>query len=188
MKTAHNIFVTVGTASFDPLIEALDEQVARGLVQDRIVAQIGDGLYEPEGFRFFRYSSEEVIQKGLDWADIVINTGGAATIHDTIIKRKKRMIVVWMRPWSPQAVKPFVDGKHVMYCEVLGFLYIYIHESKSFEFLPFKPEKFELQPILDQLDIEPNRLHPVERGCFVISLSCILMLIIAFIVMMLGVE
>ena len=96
------IFVVVGTAEMDELIEAVDEQVGLGLIEGTVVAQIGRGLYKPKNMRYFHIGHPDVMQKGIDWADLVINTGGMATIADTIIKRKKKMILVWMRSWSPQ--------------------------------------------------------------------------------------
>jgi hypothetical protein len=52
------ILATVGTAEWDELIEALDIQVTDGLISDTIVAQIGQGVYEPKHFRFYREGSQ----------------------------------------------------------------------------------------------------------------------------------
>ena len=49
------IFVTVGTAHYDPLIEELDRLVERGEITEPVIAQIGRGKYIPRNMRYFRF-------------------------------------------------------------------------------------------------------------------------------------
>ena len=159
------IFVTVGTADMDELICAVDEQISVGFISDSVVAQIGRGRYTPKHMGFFPIATPETMQRGIDWADLVISTGGAATISDVIIKRNKKLIVVNMRPWSPQALKPFIDGNHALYCEDLEDLHLVIHKAKTFEFVPFETEQLDFRSLLEEFDIDPNRIHPIEKFC-----------------------
>jgi UDP-N-acetylglucosamine transferase subunit ALG13 len=167
------IYATVGTADWDPLIQALDEQVAAGLIEGTVVAQIGRGRYRPTNFRHFKIADEETHYLGLDWADLIISTGGSGTLMESLVSRKKKMILVWMRPWSPQAFRPFIDGKHVLYCEHLEDLHLYIQKAKTFDFRPFEPERLTLDKVLEGIE-DDFSMHPVEKCCGVWAITGLL--------------
>ena len=80
------ILVTVGTSSFDPLIQAVDEMVRDGLISHRVVAQIGNGEYEPKHMRYFRFAKN--FEEGLWKARVVITCGGAGTLFECLEMRK----------------------------------------------------------------------------------------------------
>lgn len=86
------IFVTVGsTMPFDPLIKAIDEQVAKGIVTEPVICQIGNGSYTPTHCEHFRF--RESIKELIDEASIVITHGGTGTVT-SLIKQRKRFIAV----------------------------------------------------------------------------------------------
>lgn len=142
------------------------------------MAQIGSGEFIPIHIRHVRFFTEAAQAKAYDWADIIISTGGFETIRETIIRRKKRVILVWMRPWSPQAFRPFIDGNHVLYCQNLDDLPKIIEMAKTFEFIPYIPDRFDITPILEEMEESTKGMHPVERFCGGIAIFCITILLI----------
>jgi len=69
-----NVFVTVGTTSFNPLVKAIDN----GSFADSALIQIADGDYQPVNARWFNF--EPGIQSHIDNADVVVCHAGAGSI------------------------------------------------------------------------------------------------------------
>jgi UDP-N-acetylglucosamine transferase subunit ALG13 len=85
------IFVTVGTARFDPLLAKMDNLVESGVIKEFVVAQIGRGSYVPRNFRYFRFM--RTLKPAYDKAHVVISTGGAGTIMECV-RRGIRLVAV----------------------------------------------------------------------------------------------
>ncbi|OQR98044.1 UDP-N-acetylglucosamine transferase subunit [Achlya hypogyna] len=95
------VFVTVGTTSFDALVEALDTAEAYAALAahgyDSVVFQIGRGSYEPQGadsslaVTHYRYNT--AYQDDIGAATLVISHAGAGTIMDVLGQRKHLIVV-----------------------------------------------------------------------------------------------
>ena len=85
------IFVTVGTAHFNPLIEKIDELIKNGEITDDVVGQIGRGSYIPKHFRSFRFMKS--LQQAYDRADVIVSTGGAGTTIECVTRGLKLVVV-----------------------------------------------------------------------------------------------
>ncbi|MBW2739997.1 MAG: hypothetical protein JRE64_14390 [Deltaproteobacteria bacterium] len=85
------IFVTVGTTYFDDLIQEVDRLRRIGVIQDKVVAQIGSGSYEPKHLEWFRYSNS--IQDYFKDAVLCICHGGVGSIFE-LLALKKDIIAV----------------------------------------------------------------------------------------------
>ncbi len=77
---AVNVFVTVGTTSFDPLVDAIDN----GPFAASALIQIADGDYQPKNARWFNFEPD--IQKHIDSADVVVCHAGAGSIFKLLEK------------------------------------------------------------------------------------------------------
>lgn len=84
-----NIFVTVGTTKFDPLIEAIDAFAQSS--QHSFTYQIADGDYIPRTGNYFSFTAK--IDEHYDHADIIITHAGAGSIY-TLLERRKIIIIV----------------------------------------------------------------------------------------------
>ncbi|MHA1863243.1 MAG: glycosyltransferase, partial [Candidatus Thorarchaeota archaeon] len=78
------IFVTVGTAHFDPLIKKMDDLAKTGELKEPIVGQIGRGMYIPNHFRYFRFLKE--LSSAYNNASIIVSTGGAGTTMECVTR------------------------------------------------------------------------------------------------------
>lgn len=88
------IFLTVGSMfPFDRLVQSVDELVGGKLLDGAIVAQIGDGKYEPRHIVFSRYLAKPEYDKLVVAADMLIGHAGAGTIA-LALKHRKPLLVV----------------------------------------------------------------------------------------------
>lgn len=85
------IFVTVGSISFDGLVQYIDEEVGRELIPSSTVIQIANGKYEPKHCEFFR--TVPGLGEWYDRADLVIGHGGTGTTLE-VLERGLRQISV----------------------------------------------------------------------------------------------
>ena len=85
------IFVTVGTYYFDGLIKTLDDLIAKGIITDKVICQIGKGAYQPRHCEYFRYTDE--IEPYIDQADLVICHGGTGSVLNLLLQEKKFLAV-----------------------------------------------------------------------------------------------
>ena len=135
------IFVTVGTAFFDPLIEKMDQLVGDGLITDTVVAQIGRGSYVPKNFRSFRYIRS--LKRAYDVADVIVSTGGAGTTIECVT-RGLRLVVVenksLMEGHQSQLIGEMARRGHLVWCRDLNQLLDSINQARERTFHPFKSD------------------------------------------------
>ena len=88
------IFLTVGSMfPFDRLVQSVDEMLRDRLIDETIVAQIGNGRYEPRQMAFYRFLDKFELDKRIDDATMLIGHAGAGTIG-LALERKKPILVV----------------------------------------------------------------------------------------------
>lgn len=89
------VFLSVGTHAqqFDRLLAEMDSVLARGKIKAQVFAQTGNSKYTPKNFKCKKFLDEKEYNKKMDWAEIVISHGGAGTIINALLK-KKRLIIV----------------------------------------------------------------------------------------------
>lgn len=89
------IFVCVGSRDyqFNRLLKALDELVASGDVQDKVIAQIGQSEYEPQHYEWHRFLDRECFKEYQNDADIIISHGGTGALIGAL-KLNKQVIAV----------------------------------------------------------------------------------------------
>jgi len=85
------IFVTVGTSSFDSLIEHIDQLVRDGVINDDVVCQIGAGSYLPKHCDFFTYTKD--LDSYFKKADLIVSHGGTGTVLELLSSGKKFIVV-----------------------------------------------------------------------------------------------
>ena len=142
------IFLTVGTAMFDPLVKVMDRLVRDGIIKEPVVTQIGRGQYEPRNMRYFRFIKS--LDKAYDAAAIVVSTGGAGTTLECV-SRGKRLVVVentsLMEGHQAQLISEMSKRGHLIWCRDPNSIEDCIDEARSKTFTPFvsdKPHAHEL--------------------------------------------
>ncbi len=146
------ILVTVGTSQYDPLIEAVDKLVESGDIKERVIAQIGNGKYEPKNLEFFRLVPNliELIEE----ASVVITTGGAGTLFECMEKEKKVVAVENVhvsKQHQRELLYKLHKEKHILWCRDMGKLMKCLNYSQTNQPIPFHPEKLDMDMVLIRL-------------------------------------
>ncbi len=95
------IFLTVGSMfPFDRLVRSVDEMLGQKLIDGMIVAQIGDGQYEPQHMAFDRYLAKPEYDNRLVAATMLIGHAGAGTIALALKHRKPLLVVPRLKQYN----------------------------------------------------------------------------------------
>jgi len=136
------IFLTVGTAMFDPLVKVMDKMVGDSIIKEPVVAQIGRGQYIPRNMRYFRFIKS--LSKAYDSADIIVSTGGAGTTIECVTKGKRLVVVentTLMEGHQAQLIGEMARRGHIIWCRDPNSIEDCIEEARRKTFEPFVSEK-----------------------------------------------
>ena len=140
------ILVVLGTQDkeFPRLLEAVDREIEKGNIKDKVVVQAGQTKYESKNMEIFDLLSAPEFDKLLDKADIVITHGGAGTILNAIKKGKKIIAAARLSKYKEhhndhqkQIIKEFADQGYLLELKDFNKLGKMLEKVKS-----FKPKKF----------------------------------------------
>lgn len=146
------ILVTVGTASFDPLIMKMDTLVGDGEISESVVAQIGRGLYIPKHIRYFRFIRS--LQKAYSLATVVVSTGGAGTTMECVTTGKK--LVVIENPTLAEGHQAQLLGEmerrgHLVWCKDLNSLSSCINAVRKMSLTPFRSDPPRIHKLIERI-------------------------------------
>ncbi|MFX1559539.1 MAG: PssE/Cps14G family polysaccharide biosynthesis glycosyltransferase [Promethearchaeota archaeon] len=132
------IFVTVGTAYFDPLVKKMDELVQNGKLNEPVVGQIGRGEYIPKHFRYFRFLKS--LNEAYDKASIIVSTGGAGTTMECVTRGLKLVVVEntsLMEGHQAQLIREMERRGHLVWCKDLDQLSSCIEQARMKAFTKY---------------------------------------------------
>lgn len=135
------IFVTVGTAHYDPLIESVDRLVGEGKIKEPVVAQIGRGTYIPKNIRYFRFIKS--LHTAYENSKIVVSTGGAGTTLECTRQGLPLIVVenkTLMEGHQAQLIGEMERRGHLIWCKKLEHLIDCIEEANRREFPVYNPD------------------------------------------------
>lgn len=89
------IFVCVGSRDyqFNRLLKKIDDLIASGEIQDKVIAQIGQSEYEPRHYEWHRFVDRDCFKKYQNEADIIISHAGTGALIGAL-KLEKQVIAV----------------------------------------------------------------------------------------------
>jgi len=150
------ILVSVGTHTqpFNRLLEKIDELIGKGILKEKLIAQIGNSTYVPKNYEYFTFVSEKKIQELNKKANIIITQAGAGSII-TALKYKKKIIVVprlkkfneHVNDHQVQIAKIFEKQRKVLVCYDINDLDKILRKIKKFK-PKFKNEKPKMLKII----------------------------------------
>lgn len=140
------IFVTLGTQdkSFTRLLEAIDREIEKGNIKDKVIVQAGLTKYSSPNMEILDLVSEDEFDKLIDQCDLLITHGGAGSILSGIKKNKKIIAAARLAKYKEhtndhqkQIIKEFSNKGYILELRDFNSLGKLIEKSKS-----FKPKKF----------------------------------------------
>ena len=140
------ILVLLGTQDkpFKRLLNAVLKAKEKGIIKDKVVAQIGCTNFKSEKIETFDYKEKEEIEKLIDKAKLIITHAGVGTIIDCISKNKKVIVVPRRKKYGEhtndhqlEITKEFEEKKYIKPNFNLSKLGDTINEINK-----FKPEKY----------------------------------------------
>ncbi len=146
------IFVTVGTAHYNPLIEEMDRLVETGVITDTVIAQIGRGSYVPKHFKSFRFIRS--LNRAYEKAEVIVSTGGAGTTIECVTQGLKLVVVentTLMEGHQSQLIGAMSKRKHLTWCRDLKNLPECISKSKKSEFSIFVSDPPKAHLLIQEL-------------------------------------
>ena len=152
------ILVTLGTQdkTFERLLKAIDKQIKKGNIKDKVIVQAGTTKYESDDMEIFDFISMKKFDELLKEADLVITHGGVGSILGAIRKDKKVIAIPRLSKYKEhtndhqkQIVKEFVDNKYILTCNDLSKINLAIEESKTFIPNKYKSSNAKMLKIID---------------------------------------
>lgn len=89
------IFVVLGSQKFqfNRLLKSLDESIEKGLIEEKVFAQIGSSDYKPKNYEYCDFLDRDEYKNKLVQCDVVICHGGTGVIVGAV-KNDKKVIAI----------------------------------------------------------------------------------------------
>ena len=140
------ILVTLGTQDkeFTRLLKAIDREIEKGVITDKVVVQAGCTKYESKNMEMFDLIPANEFDDYIKKADLIITHGGAGSILTGVKNNKKIIAAARLAKYKEhtndhqkQIIKEFSEQGYIMELKDFNKLGKLIQKSKS-----FKPRKF----------------------------------------------
>ena len=140
------IFVTLGTNdnSFERLLKAIDKEIEKGTIKDKVIVQAGCTKYESKNMEILDLIPREEFDRLISECDLLITHGGVGSILTGVNNGKKVIAVPRLAKYKEhgndhqlQIVDNFSERKYILAVKDLNKLGKAIEKAKT-----FKPQKF----------------------------------------------
>jgi len=140
------IFVTLGTQDkgFPRLLEAIDKQIEKGNIKEKVIVQAGLTEYESKNMEIFDLVPQKDFDKYVDEASLIITHGGAGSILTAVKKGKKVIAAARLAKYKEhnndhqlQIVEEFSEKGYILELDNFDELDKVLKKAKT-----FKPKKY----------------------------------------------
>ena len=140
------ILVILGTQDkdFSRLLKAVDKEIEKGTITDRVVVQAGQTKYKSDNMEIFDLVEAPKFEKLIDEADLIITHGGVGSILSGIKKNKKIIAAARLSKYKEhhndhqkQIIEEFVKEGYILELTNFNELGLLIEKIKD-----FKPKRF----------------------------------------------
>ena len=140
------IFVTLGTQDkgFPRLLEAIDKQIEKGNIKEKVIVQAGLTEYESKNMEIFDLVPQKDFDKYVDEASLIITHGGAGSILTAVTKGKNVIAAARLAKYKEhnndhqlQIVEEFSKNGYILELDNFDELDKVLKKVKT-----FKPKKY----------------------------------------------
>jgi len=141
------ILVTLGTQDkgFERLLKAIDREIERGVIEERVIVQAGVTKYESKYMEIFDLIPADEFEKLIKKCDLLITHGGVGSILAGVNHNKKVIAAARLSKYNEhvndhqlQIIEKFSKDKYILALKDFEKLGKLIEKAKD-----FKPKKFE---------------------------------------------
>jgi beta-1,4-N-acetylglucosaminyltransferase len=158
------IFLTVGTQfPFDRLVKSLDKAFDEGLIDEKIIAQIGKTSYQPRNFESVETLDKNLFDKHLKDASSIISHAGMGTITMAFENSKPLLVMPRLAKYGEVVndhqkaiAKKFSELGYLLVAYDVENLPDAIRRLKTF--VP-KQRKVNPKPVIDRIHLFLNSLQ-----------------------------
>ncbi len=182
------ILVTLGTQdkSFERLLKAVDKEIEKGNIKDKVLVQAGYTKYKSKNMEIFKSVSNDRLEELMDEASLIITHGGVGSIL-TALKHHKKVIATprlskyneHTNDHQKQIIEEFGRLGYIIPLKDLTKLDKMIIKSKTFKPKEFKSNNENFKKLITNYIEESNHTSWFNRDKFII-LTALLNLFIFF--------
>lgn len=141
------ILVTLGTQdkSFERLLKAIDKEIGKGTIQEKVIVQAGCTKYNSKNMELFDLIPTDDFEKLMSECDLLITHGGVGSILSGVTKGKKVIAVPRLAKYKEhtndhqkQIVNEFSKEGYILALNDMNSLGKTIEKSKN-----WKPKKYK---------------------------------------------
>lgn len=158
------ILVLLGTQnnSFTRLLDAIEENIKNGNIQDEVIVQAGFTKYESDNMKIFSMIDKNEFSRLQNDADLIITHGGVGSIVSSLEKGKKVIVVPRQKKYGEhvnnhqmQIAKRFKEQGYIKYVINMEHLSKVINSIKDFVPKQYKKSDGNILTIIEDF-IENN--------------------------------
>ena len=166
------VLVILGTQDkeFPRLLEAVEKEIEKGTIKDKVVVQAGQTKYKSDKMEIFDLLPGPDFDKLLDEADLIITHGGAGSILGAIQKGKKVIAAPRLQKYmehhndhQKQIIHEFYKKGYILELNDFDKLGKLIMESASFQPKKFKSNTDNMIKLLDNYIDSTNHISWINK-------------------------
>ena len=182
------ILVTLGTQdkSFERLLKAIDKEIEKGNIKDKVLVQAGYTKYKSKNMEIFKTVSNDRLEELMDEASLIITHGGVGSILLALKHNKKVIATPRLSKYNEhtndhqkQIVEEFGRLGYIIPLKDLTKLDKMLIKSKTFKPKEFKSNNENFKKMITNYIEESNHTSWFNRDKFII-LTALLNLLVFF--------
>ena len=182
------ILVTLGTQdkSFERLLKAIDKEIEKGNIKDKVLVQAGYTKYKSKNMEIFKTVSNDRLEELMDEASLIITHGGVGSILLALKHNKKVIAAPRLSKYNEhtndhqkQIVEEFGRLDYIIPLKDLTKLDKMLIKSKTFKPKEFKSNNENFKKMITNYIEESNHISWFNRDKFII-LTALLNLLVFF--------
>ena len=176
------ILVTLGTQdkSFERLLKAIDKEIEKGKIKDKVLVQAGYTKYKSKNMEIFRSVSSDRLEELMDEATLIISHGGVGSILTALKHHKKVIATPRLSKYSEhtndhqkQIIEEFGRLGYILPLKDLTKLDKMLEKSKTFKPKEFNSNNENFKKLITNYIEDTNHISWFNRDKFAILTALI---------------
>ncbi len=176
------ILVTLGTQdkSFERLLKAIDKEIEKGKIKDKVLVQAGYTKYKSKNMEIFRSVSSDRLEELMDEATLIISHGGVGSILTALKHHKKVIATPRLSKYSEhtndhqkQIIEEFGRLGYILPLKDLTKLDKMLEKSKTFNPKEFNSNNENFKKLITNYIEDTNHISWFNRDKFAILTALI---------------